>query len=169
MKCKIQTRRTTIRDFNLKDIDTFMEYRNDLEWMRYQGFKGMTRENYERELLGNHSLDAGKQYAITDTVTGELIGDVYLKREQEIYWIGYTVHPRFQQQGFGKEAVVGVIEWTREQGGTCIKAAVLPENTPSIRLLESLNFSYLTEEAGELVYVSDLHCEDITQKNARPS
>ena len=85
MKFKIQTRRTTIRDFKLNDIDTFMEYRNDLEWMRYQGFKGMTRESYERELLGNHSLDAGKQYAITDTVTGQLIGDVYLKREQEIY------------------------------------------------------------------------------------
>lgn len=169
MKCKIQTRRTTIRDFKLKDIDTFMEYRNDLEWMRYQGFKGMTRENYEKELLGNQSLDAGKQYAITDTVTGQLIGDVYLKREQEIYWIGYTVHPRFQQQGFGKEAVIGVIDWARKQGGTCIKAAVLPENTASIRLLESLNFSYLTEEAGELVYVYDLYCEDITKKNARPS
>ena len=33
------TPRCFIRDFRIEDIPTVMTYRNDLEWMKYQGFK----------------------------------------------------------------------------------------------------------------------------------
>lgn len=33
----LNTRRCIIRDFKASDIDSFMEYRNNMDWMRYQG------------------------------------------------------------------------------------------------------------------------------------
>lgn len=37
---EIQTKRCIIRPFNESDINRFMDYRNDMDWMQYQGFKG---------------------------------------------------------------------------------------------------------------------------------
>ncbi|MFR3683509.1 MAG: GNAT family N-acetyltransferase [Enterococcus sp.] len=155
----IQTARCTIRAFQRDELDAFMEYRNDLEWMRYQGLKGLTKERYEQELFLNQSLDNGRQYAIINRTTGQLIGDVYLKREQTICWIGYTIHPHFKQQGYAQEAVRSLICWASEQGYRRLKAGVHSENKASIKLLEKLDFAYLTQDCDELIYVYDLEKE----------
>lgn len=152
----IMTERCTIRNFSLDDIDSFMEYRNNLDWMRYQGFKGMSKETYENELLQDTSLVKGKQFAIINTTTGRLIGDIYLKKENNVYWIGYTIHPENSRKGYAKEAVVATIKWIANQGECIIKAGVLPENTASINLLENLNFTYLTTEDDELIYAYNI-------------
>lgn len=38
------TVRCNIRPFNAEDIDVFMSYRNDMDWMKYQGFKGLSKQ-----------------------------------------------------------------------------------------------------------------------------
>ena len=73
----IYSKRCVIRPFNADDIEPFMAYRNDAEWMQYQGFKGLTKEAYAEALLGNASLTQGMQLAAIDTATGTLIGDLY--------------------------------------------------------------------------------------------
>lgn len=40
------TPRCFIRDFRIEDIPTVMTYRNDLEWMKYQGFKNREKAAY---------------------------------------------------------------------------------------------------------------------------
>ena len=45
---EIYTERCLIRRFEAPDIDDFMVYRNDMDWMKYQGFKGLTKQEYER-------------------------------------------------------------------------------------------------------------------------
>lgn len=157
----IQTARCTIRTFRREELDAFMEYRNNLEWMRYQGFKRMSKERYEQELFLNQALENGKQYAIINRTTGQLIGDVYLKREQIICWIGYTIHPHFKQQGYAQEAVRALICWASEQDYRCLKAGVHPENSASIKLLEKLGFVYLNQDCEELIYVYDLEKETV--------
>ena len=39
----IYSKRCVIRPFNADDIEPFMAYRNDAEWMQYQGFKSLTK------------------------------------------------------------------------------------------------------------------------------
>lgn len=39
----IKTARIIIRSFYQNDIDAFMKYHNDEVWMRFQGFKSLTR------------------------------------------------------------------------------------------------------------------------------
>lgn len=40
---EVHTAHCRLRQFEEQDIDDFMVYRNDMDWMRYQGFKGLTR------------------------------------------------------------------------------------------------------------------------------
>lgn len=77
----IETGRCLIRPFSEQDLDAFMAYRNDLEWMRFQDFKGLTREAYEKALLGDSQLTQGCQLAIVDRQSGRLIGDLYVKAD----------------------------------------------------------------------------------------
>lgn len=152
----LRTERCTIRDFTPEDIQSFMAYRNDLVWMRYQGFKGLSRERYEKELLGGASLAEGRQFAVEDTRTGQLVGDIYLRQQHDAYWIGYAVHPRYARQGYASEAVSAVIAWVAGRGGAVIKAGVAPDNAASIRLLEKLAFTRRKQEGDELIYTLHL-------------
>lgn len=148
----INSERCIIRDFENKDIDSFMDYRNDCSWMQYQGFKGLTKEEYKKALLGTSSIKNGKQFAIIDKTFGHLLGDIYLKQENLVFWLGYTINPIYARQGYIAEAVTSIIGWCTEQGATLIKAGVLPENTASINLLKKQGFNYSDEEEGELIF-----------------
>ena len=150
---EIRTERCTVRRFQEKDIDDFMKYRNDLHWMRYQGFKGLTRQAYAAELLEARIGADGVQFAVIDNAAGRLIGDIYLKRERHTFRVGCTISPAKARQGYAGEVLTAVIGWMKRQGGVSVKADVLPENTASIGLLEKLGFFCTESETkGERTY-----------------
>ncbi|QSX07770.1 GNAT family N-acetyltransferase [Alkalibacter rhizosphaerae] len=150
-----QSERCIIRSFILDDLHEFLDYRNDLEWMKYQGFKGLSKKEYEKALLIKPSLDAGAQFAITTKTDKRLIGDVYLKKEDDAFWIGYTISPLFKRQGYAYEVICSMIIWINQQGDFNIKAAVKTENTPSIKLLEKLGFSQIKTEDDGSIFLLD--------------
>ena len=153
---EFQTQRCRVRAFEEKDLERFMAYRNNLEWMQYQGFKGLSKEEYAESLLGTGNLESGQQFAIVDKASDLLIGDVYLQKAGSEYWLGYTIHPDFARQGLAKEVTLGVLAWLKAHGATKVKAGVLPENQASIGLLKTLGFTYFAEEAGEWLFVHKL-------------
>lgn len=156
-KMELITERCTIRAMEAQHIDDFMLYRNNLDWMRYQGFKGLTRREYEEALLVEQSPDKGMQLAILSNATGRLIGDIYLKRREDTFWVGYSVNPAYARRGYAREAVTAVIGWMRRQGAARVSAGVLPGNAASMGLLAKLGFAYVsTDEHGELIYTLDL-------------
>ncbi len=153
---KIITNRCLIRPFKSKDIDSFMLYRNDEEWMKYQGFKGLSKEAYESALLKDGSLNEGLQLSITNRYTDELIGDVYLLKENDDFWMGYTISPRVARQGYAYEVSEGVLKWIKSQHPTSIYAGVHPDNLASIQLLKKLGFNYFKlDEHGDEIYTMD--------------
>lgn len=149
---QIKTERLTIRPFQASDIEPFMEYRNNEDWMRFQGFKGLTKEEYEAQLLTEPQPEKGMQLAVADTGSKRLIGDIYLKKFGAACWLGYTINPKYARRGFAAEAARGVIEWAVSGGAEKILAGVLPENMASVRLLEKLGFQYVGEDEGERIY-----------------
>ena len=127
-----------------------MRYRNDADWMRYQGFKCISRAEYERALLGEARLEDGVQLAVVEASSGRLVGDLYLKKEASAYWVGYTISPSYARQGYAFEALGALIGWAEQQGAIFVKAGVLPENGASIGLLKKLGFQSVgMDEAGE--------------------
>jgi RimJ/RimL family protein N-acetyltransferase len=157
---EFKTERCLVRGFEEQDLGAFAAYRNDLSWMRYQGFKGLTEAEYRAALLGRHSTEDGVQLAIVLTASGQLIGDLYLKREAGNDWIGYSVSPRYAGQGYAREAVRGLIARLGEQGAERISASTLPENTASRSLLKKLGFAFAgTDTNGEELYTLELRSE----------
>ncbi|CEG21218.1 Acetyltransferase (GNAT) family protein [Planococcus massiliensis] len=147
--------RCFVRPFHADDLDDFMSYRNNSEWMKYQYFKGRTKKEYEEALLADSSMESGAQFAIIRKADQQLIGDVYLKKEADTFWIGYTVSPAFKRQGYATEIVRALIDWIRQQGDYSIRAGAAPENIASIRLLEKLGFSKVEANEVEVVYCQD--------------
>lgn len=158
------TPRCFIRDFRIEDIPTVMTYRNDLEWMKYQGFKNMEKAAYIKELLHTKSFSEGKNLAVVHTLDDRLIGDIYLKKEADFFWIGYTIHPQESQKGYGSEVIQATIQWLFDQGVQSVKAEVSPENLASIKLLEKLKFSLIKTEEDALY---QLHRLDYSQQKNR--
>jgi len=146
------TARCRVRPFEPSDIESFMTYRNDLDWMQHQSFKGLTYEEYERSLLKPPFIVDGMQLAIINLETDALIGDLYVHQEGTTYWIGYTISPRHSRQGYAFEVVSELIRHLANQGANTIKAGALATNEASIALLKKLNFTYVSTEDDEQIY-----------------
>ncbi len=152
-----ETPRLTVRRFRETDLDAFAAYRNDPEWMRWQGFKGLDKAAYRAALLGAHSLADGLQLAVVRREDGVLLGDLYLKREEDALTLGYTVAPAYARNGYASEAVSGALAWARANGFRVARAAVTPGNAPSAALLNKLRFVGAgRDEEGDDVYEKPL-------------
>ena len=154
---RFETARLTVRLFTAADIDAFAAYRNDTQWMRYQGFKGLTHQQYRAVLLGSQALANGLQLALVQTDTGTLVGDLYVKADAQAAWVGYTVAPAHARQGFAGEAVRGLLAWLARQGFHTVRAGVAPQNAASIALLRKLGFAQTGIDCeGDLCFVMNL-------------
>lgn len=156
MSITFETERCRIRPFEENDIADFMSYRNNLDWMQYQGFKGKKYLEYKAALLMQPKFDEGVQLAVVNKQTGELIGDLYLKIEKRVCWIGYTIAPEFARQGFAFEIVTQLLQQLQRAGLTLVKAGVEQENTASIQLLKKLGFEQIGADGSELIFHLDL-------------
>lgn len=109
MPIPFETERCRIRPFEESDIEAFMSYRNNLDWMQFQGFKGKKYLEYKAALLKQPNFREGVQLAVVSGQTGELFGDLYLKLEKNTAWIGYTIAPQFARQGYAFEVVTQLL------------------------------------------------------------
>ena len=153
---EIYTARCTICQFEERDIDDFMVYRNNMDWMRYQGFKGLTRQEYMAVLLGDNSIQNGLQLAIRQNASNSLIGDLYLKQEGDVCWIGFSICPANARKGYAHEATTAAIALLKEKGFKCIKADVEKDNVASITLLKKLGFLYEGTKNGAQIFALHL-------------
>ncbi|MGE4320397.1 MAG: GNAT family N-acetyltransferase [Acholeplasmataceae bacterium] len=154
----IKTERFNIRPFLMKDLDTFMEYRNNESWMLYQDFKGFTKHEYAKMIIHDiPDIKKGLQLAIVDIDSDQVYGDLFLYQENESCWLGYTIHPKHARKGYTYEAILGVIPFLKEQGITLIKASAHPENRASLNLIMKLGFKEVgLEDNGDRVFEKNI-------------
>lgn len=156
MSIPFETERCRIRPFEESDIEAFMAYRNNLDWMQFQGFKGKKYLEYKAALLIQPDFFSGVQLAIVSRQTGELLGDLYLRLEKNTCWIGYTIAPQFARQGFAFEVVMQLLLQLKQAGLTLVKAGVEEQNIASIALLKKLGFEPIGVDGGELIFQREL-------------
>ena len=152
MSITFETKRCRIRPFEENDIEAFMSYRNNLDWMQYQGFKGKKYQEYKAALLKQPKFMQGVQLAVAQKQTEDLIGDLYLRLEKHTCWIGYTIAPQFARQGFAYEVVAQLLLQLKKDGLTQAKAGVEEKNAPSIALLKKLHFEQIGANDDELIF-----------------
>lgn len=156
MLIPFETERCRIRPFEEDDIAAFMAYRNNLDWMQFQGFKGKKYLEYKAALLRQPDFREGVQLAVVNRQTGELIGDLYLKIEKNACWIGYTIAPQFARQGLASEVVAELLNQLKREGLALVKAGVEEQNLASIALLKKLGFTQIGVEGSELIFQREL-------------
>lgn len=156
---RIESNRCQLREFEMRDIDDFIKYRNDVEWMAYQGFKGLSREEYIDALLKEFDIEKGAQLAVVEKSSDQLLGDIYLQKDKLEFWIGYTIAPEYSRRGYASEVACELIKWimkTMSDVDTLeykICAGVHPENIASIKLIEKLGLLYKHQDnLGDYIY-----------------
>lgn len=139
----IKTERCIVRDFEEKDLDLFMAYRNNEEWMKYQDFKNLTKEEYRKALLKPLNIEKGMQLAIADKTTDNLLGDLYVAKKDKTITIGYSINSLYSQKGYMVEVLKALLTKLRVDYADCeIVAMTDKENLPSKNLLLKLGFVY---------------------------
>jgi RimJ/RimL family protein N-acetyltransferase len=138
---RIRTQRLELRPFSDGDLDALAAYRNNREWMRFQGFKCLSRQEYSQAVLGSHREEDGVQLAMVFQASGRLAGDLYYRREGDACHLGYTVAPEFARMGYASEAVKGFLRYLQSRGFREALAEVAPENQASVALLGKLGFT----------------------------
>lgn len=139
----VKTDRCILRCFEEKDLDSFMTYRNNEEWMKYQGFKNLTKEEYRKILLSPLNLEKGVQLALADKTTDNLLGDLYLAKKEKTITIGYTINPIYSRKGYISEVLKTLLPILKARYFDCeIVAMTEKENIPSKNLLLKLGFVY---------------------------
>jgi ribosomal-protein-alanine N-acetyltransferase len=156
MQISFETERCRIRPFEENDIEAFMSYRNNLDWMQFQGFKGKKYLEYKAALLKQPNFQEGVQLAVVSRQTGELFGDLYLRLEKNTCWIGYSIAPQFARQGLAFEVVTQLLLQLQQAGLTLVKAGVEELNLASIQLLRKLEFEQIGVDGSELIFQSNL-------------
>ena len=70
---------------------------------------------------------------------------------------GYTVFEPFRRRGFGREAVVGLMEWARwERGVERFVVSISPENEASLKLAAGLGFRWIGSHIDEVDGYEDI-------------
>lgn len=152
----IERGRCRLRPFEEKDLDSFMTYRNNEEWMKYQSFKNLTKKEYRKVLLAPLNIENGVQLAVADKVTDNLLGDLYLAKKGKTITIGFSINPIYARNGYISEVLKILLPKLKSYYSDCeIVAMADKENIPSKNLLLKLGFVYdeWIEECKTEVYV----------------
>lgn len=152
----LETNRCILRCFEEKDLDSFMDYRNNEEWMKYQSFKNLSKDEYRKALLIPLDIENGVQLAIAEKRTDKLLGDIYLGKKESVISIGYTINPIYSRMGYISEILTGLLPRIKTCYPECkIVATVEKDNTASKNLLLKMDFVYSEwdEEWKEEVYI----------------
>jgi aminoglycoside 6'-N-acetyltransferase len=116
---QIQTARLLVRRFQEGDLTTFVEYRNDPEVARYQGWDSIPEARAAAMLQEQMAIEPGVpgqwfQFAIEHKDTHQLVGDCGLSvlvQDARQAQLGITLAHAHQGQGLATEAVNAVLDY----------------------------------------------------------
>jgi len=146
---EITTRRLILRPIVLDDADAILDYRSDELTNKYQAWIPKNIDDvidFIRNRLAREINIKGTwyQFAVILRNSNELIGDIglhFFDQENKQVELGYTIGRKHQGNGFAKESVSGIIDYLfNKLDKHRIIASIDPENSNSIRLVQSLNF-----------------------------
>lgn len=146
----LETDRLLLRELNLGDVPFILSLLNSPGWLRYIGDRGVKNEEQAKDYLLNGPLKSYREngfglYLVEERISKLPIGLCgLLKRETlENPDLGFAFLSDYMGKGFAFEAANAVLEYTKsELRLPTILAIVLPNNQPSIKLLEKLGLQY---------------------------
>jgi RimJ/RimL family protein N-acetyltransferase len=147
----LHTERLVLRTMLPTDADIVADYRNDPEIAAMQDWDLPYSLERARTMLARQAdrdeLVAGDWTSLALELDGELIGDVACRLDDtsSVAEIGYTLRREFHGHGYAREAVAAIVDHVLATTPVHrIEASLDPRNVASMRLLESIGFTFET-------------------------
>lgn len=143
----LRTRRLILREFQADDWRATHAYQADPRYLRFYDRDGMSPADSQALISAFMTWQADRprykwQLAITLAATGELIGNVGVRREvpdQPVADLGYELAPRHWGHGYATEAAAAMRDWAFSHFGIVrLHAHCITDNTASYNVLEKL-------------------------------
>ena len=144
----LETARLTLRRLTEGDAGFLLELLNDPDFVRNIGDRGVRTRADARRYLRRGALASYRRlgfghYLVAARGSGEAIGICGLARREPLSDpdLGFAFLPAHRGRGYAAEASAAVLEEAREAHGLArVLAVALPDNRPSVRVLEKLGF-----------------------------
>jgi RimJ/RimL family protein N-acetyltransferase len=145
-----ETERLVLRQLAPADDGFILALVNDPDFLRNIGDKGVRTLSDARDYIANGPAASYARYGfglylVARRADGAPLGICGLIKRDALddVDLGFAFLPRFRSQGYAAEAAGAVIAQGRDEFGLARLAAItIPENAPSIRLLERLGFRF---------------------------
>lgn len=141
----LRTERLVLREFTAADWPATFAYENDPRYLRFYEREQVTERQcqaliYQFILWQGEQPRSKAQLAITRADTGELVGNVGVRREtagEPLADMGFELSPEHWGRGYATEAARAMVDWGfGEWGLQRIHAHCVSENAASARVLE---------------------------------
>ena len=150
MKEIARTKRLVLREASLDDAEFVLELINDPGWLKYISQHSIDTLEKAKEYIEERLLSAYNQHGYglwlmqraSDSV---MIGMCGLVRRESLPGpdLGFALVQQYSGLGYAQEASEAAIQYAIKHSiDSTLLAITLPENQPSINLLERLGFSY---------------------------
>lgn len=154
--------RTALRNLTDSDLAFLCELRSDESCARYQRWEDNSAPHIQK-MINEHRADAllsqkEIQRFIICTTSGTPIGTLvlFVTPSDGCISVGITIATPYQRQGYARDLLLALISRIgKTHPSLDIVALIHPENTPSVRLFESLGFVFdlYAESIHSLVYI----------------
>ena len=158
-----ETDRLILREFSLADTSFIIQLLNSPGWLQYIGNRQIHDHDAAALYLKNGPMASYQQHGFglyqvllqNNRLPIGMCG--LIKREQlDQPDLGFAFLPEYTGKGYAQESAESVIESARLMQLPTILAITLPENKPSVNLLQKLGFNFnrlfrFQEDAEELM------------------
>lgn len=144
-----ETERLLLSKINTDDAPFILELMNTPKWLRFIGDRNVRTVKEAQEYIQNNQLKSYENhgfgyYKLLDK-TADLtpIGSFGLVKRETLPFIdiGFSLLPQFEGKGFGFEGATAIMQLAKYDFGIeTICAITLPDNKPSIKLIEKIRF-----------------------------
>ncbi|MEM9928181.1 MAG: GNAT family N-acetyltransferase [Bacteroidota bacterium] len=141
------TERLILRPLTEADAPFILALLNSPDWLKYIGDRGVHNVEDARNYLKEKYFPVYKTpgcgpMACVLKTDGTIIGNtgVYDRPGLDLPDFGFAFLPKYHGQGYAYEASVANMAYAQQMGHRELLAITLPNNRPSIRLLEKLGF-----------------------------
>ncbi|SDZ95774.1 Protein N-acetyltransferase, RimJ/RimL family [Microbulbifer marinus] len=142
---QLETPQLVLRELTEEDAPLMLAVLNDADFLRNVGDRGVRTVDDARRYIVDGPMAMYRQYGFgmyrVELKDGTAIGLCGLVKRDGLddVDIGFAFLPDFRGQGYALEAAEAVMQYAREQVALKrVVAITLPDNTPSVRLLEKI-------------------------------
>jgi len=146
----LETERIRLREFDSTDGELIFRLLNSPGWLKYIGSRSITNiadaVNYIENKLQKSYRETGFGFYLVELKTsGEKAGMCGLVKREGLddVDIGFALLPEFENKGYAYESSEAVVKFAKDVLKVHKLAAItLPNNLPSVKLLEKLGMKF---------------------------